>query len=452
MKKFIKRSLFTFVIMAFSLVSVNAATEFTYDGWTAGTGYGTKTKVTDYITNLNGELNASAGMYYGPFNKQSTQTLKDGITEETYVDIDFESMSAPEFFEVSLAFNDASKTYLTEAVVMTQMVEEGKVKLTAGWAKDFEAVITEDGIYTYQWQAYIKSDKGYVKFNLLNDGEVIATTGEVEFNTLTDENISVRYLWFCNIQAANGVNVYTRLPKLTIDVKSNNNYVTVKDEESAKKIVEKSARKDMFTRSDVERFDVSISMNVEKMTKEELLDDEEENQLLIDLFEKKIKDAIIVNYFSADFVALVDEEADESSFKFETEILKYSDPVGMKLVIPTDLEKVKDKYERQFKILRIDLSKSVEKLIEYFKENPNANLEELDYSLFYEVEEVETTLSDDEKTLEFDAIGSALYALAYLDTELPPKTGDNITTYVIISTISLLAVALVIVKAKKSFN
>lgn len=252
MKKFITRSLFAFVIMGFSLVTVNATTEFTYEGWQAPTGYGTITgEVDSNITNLKGETTAVGGMYVGPFNKQSIQALEDGIIEETHVDLDFEAVETGEFFEVSLALNDANGDYLDEAVVMTQLVEEGKFKLTAGWAPDFEAVVTEDGVYTYQWEAYIENEKAYVKFNLVKNGEVVESTGAIEFTKLNAEGVTVRYLWFCNINVAEGVNVYTKLPTLTIETDTKSDFLTVVDSEKAKVILEKAVRNDGRRKSNV---------------------------------------------------------------------------------------------------------------------------------------------------------------------------------------------------------
>lgn len=443
MKKFITRSLFLLVIMGFSLVSVNAATVYEPADWTDGSGYGTAEEFTPYITNIKGETIAVGGMYVGPYSKKSQQTLDAGITEELLIDLDLDSMTAPEFFEVSLALNDKTKTYLDEAVVMTQLVEEGKIKLTAGWAPDFEAVVTEDGVYTYRWEVYKESGKAYVKFSLVNDGTVVATTGAKEFASLNVDGVSVRYVWFCNVNVANGVNVYSRLPKLTVDAKTNSDYVTVVDAEKAKTVLESSAKVDLFTRYDVERFDTIVTGAFEKVTKEDMKDDDED---AYNLFEDKIKDDTIVNFFSAVFKT----EVEEDNYSGLSQILKYSEAIDLSLVLPTDLPAVAKGFERKYYLIKADMADFYDKLIELVENDPDA-LNNIDEFELLELEVVEPTLSKDGKTLNFASDSYDMYALSYVDSELPPKTGDNIMTYVVIAIISMLGLV-VTTKAKKRFN
>ena len=65
---------------------------------------------------------------------------------------------------------------------MSQRVGD-KIKLTAGWAKDFEAYIQTKGVYTYQWKMWIETEenakKTYVQFTLLQGEKEIATTGKL---------------------------------------------------------------------------------------------------------------------------------------------------------------------------------------------------------------------------------------------------------------------------------
>ena len=70
---------------------------------------------------------------------------------------------------------------------------------------------------------YTKNNKTYVEFTLLNGEDVVGTTGIIDFDTITttdtknpiagQDDVSVKYLWFCNIQVENGINVYAELPK-----------------------------------------------------------------------------------------------------------------------------------------------------------------------------------------------------------------------------------------------
>ena len=84
-------------------------------------------------------------MKYGPFNKSSTAKLSDGIIEEVYVGLNKENYKNLDLFELSIALNNKSNKYLTEAVVMTQKSDNNFI-LTANWAKDFKAIIKEDDV------------------------------------------------------------------------------------------------------------------------------------------------------------------------------------------------------------------------------------------------------------------------------------------------------------------
>ena len=236
MKKRITLALLSIATFLFAFHSASALTEYKYEGWTSGNGYGTAIKVDDNITNLKGNATATGGMYVGPFSKASTAKLEDGITEEVYIGIDPEEIANGEFFEVSLALRNGANEYVSEAVVMTQRVGD-EFKVTAGWADDFEAVVTSKGIYTYKWEMFVEEGKTYVNFTLLQGNREIASTDEVDFDTIVtsdtknpivdEEDVSVKYLWFCNVNVAKGVNVYTKLPVVNLT------FVDVNGEEEA---------------------------------------------------------------------------------------------------------------------------------------------------------------------------------------------------------------------------
>ncbi len=213
---------FLLIVAFFSLnYSVKALTKYEFNDWVAEGQYGTKEKISDNITRLK-EKNGS-----GPYSKASTSKLKDGITEETYIKIDFPSIENSELFEVSLALRNGNNEYVSEAVVMTQKSGDN-IFVTAGWAPSFKATIKENGIYTYQWKMFIKDNKTYVRFTILNYDKQIATTGNIDFDTIvtkdtknpitSQKDVSVKYLWFCNIDIKNGIDVYTNLPIRNTDV------------------------------------------------------------------------------------------------------------------------------------------------------------------------------------------------------------------------------------------
>lgn len=225
MKKKIGLALLSLVAFVFCISSPKALATYNYESWTSGSGYGQATKIDDAVTNLKGESVATGGMYVGPYSKASTAKLSDGILEEVHVEIDPSNFDNGEYFEASLALKNASNEYVSEAVVMTQKNGNDFV-ITSGWAPNFSAKVSNKGIYTYQWKMYVEEDKTYAQFTLLMGKRVISTTGKIDLDTIvtTDtknpiaeqDDVSVKYLWFCNINVKKGVNVYTELPTVNV--------------------------------------------------------------------------------------------------------------------------------------------------------------------------------------------------------------------------------------------
>ena len=222
MKKVLVLSICVILALLVFANSAFALTTYTYDSFSTGEGYGSKVQVDDNVTTLMG------GPSEGPYSKASSAKLADGIIEEVNVEINLDKMAQGELFEVSLALRNAADMYVTEAVVMAQKVDDSTVRLTAGWAPDFSINVTQSGIYTFRWNMYTEDVKSYVNFSLLNYGNTLGTTGPVDLDgdTLTtadtlnpvaeQEDVSVKYLWFCNIQVAEGINVYAELPEVDV--------------------------------------------------------------------------------------------------------------------------------------------------------------------------------------------------------------------------------------------
>ena len=124
-------------------------------------------------------------------------------------------MTNGEFFELTMSLDDVDENYVTEEVVMTQKVNDEYV-LTAGWAPEFKATISEDGVYTYGYRASLDEEGNTIfQFSILKDYDVIATTGEINVSKTNADNI--RSIWFCNVNVANGINVYTTLPEKPVE-------------------------------------------------------------------------------------------------------------------------------------------------------------------------------------------------------------------------------------------
>lgn len=234
MKKKIEMALFGVVACMFALTSVSAAS---YGDWITGNDnvgtdyYGSKVKVNDNLTTLKGTVNAGAGMTYGPYINKDT-LLTDGISEDTNVMLDPEKYTTGEFFDLNLALKTVDDNqvavYVNEYNVHVERVAEG-FKITSSINNDFSALVKEKGIYTLRLEAFVEETEGeevpYAKFTLLQGERELATVkgnfDDIEgpdslYPMLEQGEISFKYLWFCNIRAQAGVDVYTELPTVNL--------------------------------------------------------------------------------------------------------------------------------------------------------------------------------------------------------------------------------------------
>lgn len=203
-------SLFAFV----PFLNVSALTPYTLEDWNTE-GYGSATAVSDNITNIKGNETTTEGMFYGPFIKKNNTKISNNIIEGINIELNQDTMTNGEFFELTMSLDDVDENYVTEEVVMTQKVNDEYV-LTAGWAPEFKATISEDGVYTYGYRASLDEEGNTIfQFSILKDYDVIATTGEINMGKTNADNI--RSIWFCNVNVANGINVYTILPEKPVE-------------------------------------------------------------------------------------------------------------------------------------------------------------------------------------------------------------------------------------------
>lgn len=138
--------------------------------------------------------------------------------------------------------------------------------------------------------------------------------------------------------------------------------------------------------------------------------------------------SVIVGYF--DINVLI--KADGSSIGTIDELTK---PISLSVLLPNNIEQVKDGYQRQYYIVR----------------EHNG-----------EVELLEASLSSDGKTLSFESDKFSTYALMYVDTlvadetpsepsEVPnvPQTFDHLTVYVAVGVFSIIAIGGAVIYLKR---
>ncbi len=200
------------------------------EDWTSADGYGTVTKVDDNITNIKGETQVNEGMFYGAYTNKSTQKLDDGIKEELYIELNKDDYAVGEFFEVTVALKNSTDddSNLREIIMQAQRTADGFLISSNVADPDFKVNITEDGVYTFTWNMYKVEDKAYAQLQISRWDEILGTSIEIDLDNeafsneavlkpLSEhEGVTTRYVWFCNVQVANGINVYTTLPEKPI--------------------------------------------------------------------------------------------------------------------------------------------------------------------------------------------------------------------------------------------
>ena len=430
MKKLFKLTLCVIVALALSIalfnINVNAAT-YDYDSFTDGSGYGTKTKVSENVTNLKGQYDSGMGMYVGPFSKASTAKLADGISEEAYIEVDMDKIATGEFFDVSLALKNASDEYVSEAVVASQKTAEDEVTVHAGWAPEFEVVLDKTGIYTYQWNMFVGEDTPYVNFTILSGDTVLGTTGNVDMDTiqgpddktpiLEQEDVSVKYLWFCSLNVAEGINVYATLPGTTIDVIQDEEALVVA--ENPEEALTSSLENNGIVLNPADK--VEITVKVAELA-------EEENSEMVAAVNEKVEGASLAGLYDITIPVTINGEA-------AGELSELAKPITLKLAIPEGLPEVAEGLERVYYVVR--------------KHNG-------------EVEVLNTTVNED-NTISFETDAFSTYALAYVDQEPAaeepvvdgekdetPKTGIIANVEIAVAVVLVAAVALVVVNKNKN--
>ena len=389
---------------------VNALTTHKPNDWVANGDKGSATVLDENMANLKGASN------YGPYSKASNAKLKDGIVEETYVDLDFNNIKNTEFFEVTLGLKDAKNEYVTEAVVMSQRVGD-VIKVTAGWAPGFEANVTRSGIYTYRWNMYIKDDgKAYVKFSLLDNDIILASTDEISLDSeqakgpdtkvpvAAQEDESVKYLWFCNIQVANGINVYSKLPGVEASdaVDNATNGVNFGNLDKINDVFRATLAGLHFEGTD-ENTAYEVELESQDINASEDIIAEFGSAL-----KEMTENGTIAKYFDIS-LAVKDGVTNKELGKLEN----LTDKIELTLSIPEDLPKVESGYERKFYIIR--------------EHDDGADV-------------LTTEVSDDMTTLTFASDKFSIYALAYEDVlSQTPNTIDHLGMFIAVGVVAIMS-------------
>ncbi len=421
MKKIFGMMLCSIMLLVY-VCPVSALTKF--KDWNTGEGnqYGTAEQLDSnsfLIKGKTGDVDEN-NTHTGPYAwSDAKEKLSEGITEEIHVNIDVDKMQVGEKFHVSLSLNDNESNYLTEMLINTEKMSDGTVQVTYGPDRNFNFIIKaeESGLYTYRWHMYKEDGESHFKFTLLKGDKVIGEETEdlkddVHSGQELPDDAVAGYLWFVGIDANDGITVYNSLPVLNVDTEVKGDNLTVEDK-NISEVLEESLNQVPELKELLENKNVTISL-----VSEEVTPTEEETKK----FEDAVKNGNIANYF--DISVIVSADGEES--KHLTDLTK---EIKLSAKVPTNLPSLKLGYERTYYIIREHDGK---------------------------VEVLPTTLSEDKTTVTFSSDKFSTYALAYVDTkaEEVPNTLDNISTYLLLGGISVLAICGLVIysKKKKLFN
>lgn len=338
-----------------------------------------------------------------------------------------DKIATGEFFDVSLALKNAKDEYVSEAVVASQKTADDQVTVHAGWAPEFEVVLDRTGIYTYQWNMFVEEDTPYVNFTILSGDTVLGTTGNVDMDTiqgpddktpiLEQEEVSVKYLWFCSLNVAEGINVYATLPGTTIDVVQDEEALVVA--ENPEEALTSSLENNGIVLNPADK--VEITVKVAELA-------EEENSEMVAAVNEKVEGASLAGLYDITIPVTINGEA-------AGELSELAKPITLKLAIPEGLPEVAEGLERVYYVVR----------------NHNG-----------EVEVLNTTVNED-NTISFETDAFSTYALAYVDQEPAaeepvvdgekdetPKTGIIANVEIAVAVVLVAAVALVVVNKNKN--
>lgn len=156
---------------------------------------------------------------------------------------------------------------------------------------------------------------------------------------------------------------------------------------------------------------VVVKLEIEKDTvsdqTKELFEDSEEAEKLT-----------IVEYFDATVNVYVEDT-------YKGSIPELTKNVKITVMLPENLQEVEKGYTRTFYLIREHNGK---------------------------IETIKAELSKDGKFITAESNKFSTYAVAYEDVILPPQTGDNIITHFIMTIVSLIAIAGIVLVSKKQFN
>ncbi|MCQ4638162.1 Ig-like domain-containing protein [Anaerovorax odorimutans] len=166
--------------------------------------------------------NGYNGPYAKPEDEQKVTLEKGSIVREINVLIGPKALDGGSFGVTASLNKPGEDEYLTEMTSDFRPGGDGNIVYSA-YDQSNLYTIKEDAVYTIRWE-FSMEEQGeggviYGEQSLLDNGKVLATTKKVALkdgdlsNDKDAAKVSNRSMWFYNISVADGVKVFTELPK-----------------------------------------------------------------------------------------------------------------------------------------------------------------------------------------------------------------------------------------------
>ena len=356
-------------------------------------------------------------MKVGPYIEGNDTTIAEGIHKELKINLST-TIKTAEFFEISLSLKNDKGEYVNEVNIMTQKGYDEKFHITVLGSNLAEV---EAGVYTYTYDLFVKNNQSHITLTILDSkGTEVGTATYIidntfkgpDVKTIDAEKTSIRWIWFCNVQVADGIAVDNKAD-MEIVPESISKDVAIDNKNFSDVINETLANtEDETLKEFLENHNVTVELVADKVepTEEKAAE-----------FTNSLKEGKIVEYLDINIVLL-------ENGKDIKHLSSLSKGIELSAILP-ELPEVAKGYTRKYYVLREHDGK---------------------------IERLDATLSEDGKTISFVSDKFSTYALAYADVVDKvdetvvenPETGDHIGAYVAMLLCSIAAAGAIFVIAK----
>ena len=302
-----------------------------------------------YQGNKETSANKWVAMNVGPYVEGGTDTAATGIHEELQIELDKEKILHQQFFEISFSLKDNTGKYVNEINVITENVNNEfligiqGVDISGGnWNNNPLAKISAEGVYTYSWTI----EDGNVTFTVKTaDGKTVGSRTldidstfkgpEVqEISKVGADKVSVRWIWFCNVQTKEAVSVFSK-PEVVAKPEVSGNAVAADEATSDVLADTLKNTEDKELQELLANHDATVALEA----KEVAATDKEKKE-----FTDALPNATISKYLDINVVVKAGTKT--------LNLHELTDEITLTVKVPENLPEVKKGYTRVYYILR----------------------------------------------------------------------------------------------------